>query len=80
MATKRLNVTLPEDVVKTLNEFAGPRSQSAFIAESVRYFAKRKKQQALARRLVEGYQATANEDLEITKSFEDVDFEDWNDD
>ena len=67
----RLNVTVPKDVAETLKEEAGARGQSAFIAESVRFYAKRLKRKRLMEALKEGYLATAKEGTELSKEFDD---------
>jgi len=66
----RVNVTLPEDVAETLKEMAGPRGQSSFIAQSVRFYARRLRRQRLLEELKEGYRATAREGLEISREFD----------
>ena len=70
MSAIRMNVTLPEEIVETLKEMAGPRGQSSFVAESIRYYAKRLKRQQLKKELEEGYKASAEEDLELSKEFD----------
>jgi len=34
----RINVTLPREVIESLNQIAGPRSRSRLIAESLREY------------------------------------------
>ena len=70
MSAIRMNVTLPEDIAETLKELAGPRGQSSFVAESIRYYAKRIKRQRLKKELEEGYKATAQEDRELNAVFD----------
>lgn len=70
MSSVRLNVTVPKDVAETLKEMAGPREQSSFIANSVRFYARKLKRKQLLEELKEGYQATAEEGLEIAKEFD----------
>ncbi len=73
----RLNITLPASVAEELNQFSGLRKRSQFIAEAIKLRIgqlKKKKMEAL---LAEGYQATENEGLEITQSFETIDLENW---
>ncbi len=70
MSAIRMNITLPEDIAQTLKEMAGPRGQSSFVAESIRFYAKRIKRQRLKKELEEGYKATANEDLALTRDFD----------
>ena len=70
MSAIRMNVTLPEDIAETLKELAGPRGQSSFVAESIRYYAKRIKRQRLKKELEEGYKATSQEDRELNSDFD----------
>jgi metal-responsive CopG/Arc/MetJ family transcriptional regulator len=41
MALARTNVTLPEDLLRQVDELAGPRGRSAFVAEAVKAKVKR---------------------------------------
>ncbi len=70
MSAVRMNVTLPEDVAETLKEMAGPRGQSSFVADSIRYYAKRIKRRKLLKELEEGYKAAAKEDQELNQEFD----------
>jgi metal-responsive CopG/Arc/MetJ family transcriptional regulator len=70
MGAIRLNVTLPDDIIKALKEFSGPREQSAFIAKSVRFYIEKLKKDQLKESLIEGYKATALEDLALNEEFE----------
>lgn len=36
MAMTRTNVTLPEEMIREIDELAGPRGRSAYVAEAVR--------------------------------------------
>jgi hypothetical protein len=36
MASVRTNVTLPEEIIREVDELAGPRGRSAYVAEAVR--------------------------------------------
>jgi len=47
MAAVRVNMTLPEDVIKLLNRKAKPGEKSAYIAEAVRQYAKKESQEEL---------------------------------
>ncbi len=76
--TIRLNITIPKDLAHALNRFAGPRKRSQFIAEAVRQQIKKKEKEELEKILEEGYQASAQESLAITKEFEIADLEGWN--
>jgi len=76
--TIRLNITIPKDLAYALNRFAGPRKRSQFIAEAVRQQIEKKEKEELEKILEEGYQASAQESLAITKEFEIADLEGWN--
>lgn len=43
MTLTRTNLTLPEDLVRQVDELAGPRGRSRFVAEAVEYKVKREK-------------------------------------
>lgn len=73
----RLNITLPRDLARALDECAGPRKRSQFIAEAIRERVKRKQKRELDRILEEGYRAVAKEDLAVAREFEVADLEGW---
>jgi metal-responsive CopG/Arc/MetJ family transcriptional regulator len=43
MALARTNVTLPEELLQEVDELAGPRGRSQFVAEAVKYKVKRER-------------------------------------
>lgn len=43
MALARTNLTLPEDLIRQVDELAGPRGRSRFVADAVAYRVKREK-------------------------------------
>lgn len=57
MGAVRMNITLPDDVVKILKKNTKAGEKSAFIAEAIRSFAKNESQQDLIKRMIQGYQA-----------------------
>lgn len=65
MAAIRVNMTLPEDVIKLLNKKAKSGEKSAYVAEAIRQYAKKESQEELIKRMIEGYAATAEEDLNL---------------
>jgi metal-responsive CopG/Arc/MetJ family transcriptional regulator len=77
--TVRLNITLPIAIAKDLNQAAPPRKRSQFIAEAIQQRIARKNKETLEALLAEGYQERRNEALEITKDFESIDLEHWDD-
>ena len=81
MATEsvRLNITLPADLAKELKHITASRKQSKFVAEAVEQKINQLMQKQLENDLEEGYKATSKEVLEITKDFDSVDLEGWDD-
>lgn len=75
MASKHLNITLPEELVAEMNSMVGPRERSAFISESLKAGLLKQKKEKLIQELKEGYLALAEEDLEINKEWETLDIE-----
>jgi metal-responsive CopG/Arc/MetJ family transcriptional regulator len=77
--TVRINVTLPREVIESLNQITGPRSRSRsrLIAESIREHIRQMKAAELEKRLEEGYCAMAAENIAMTEEFEAVDLEGW---
>jgi len=73
----RLNITLPSSITEELNQFASPRKRSQFIAEAIKMRIRQLKEKKIEASLTEGYLATKNEGLEITKEFEAIDIESW---
>ena len=77
MNTVRLNITLPVELSKQLDKLAGPRKKSRFIAETLRQRIERVQQEQLQKLLEEGYKATRKEALAISREFEEIDLEGW---
>ena len=75
--TVRINVTLPREVIESLNQIAGPRSRSRLIAESIREHIRQMKAAELEKQLEEGYCAAAAGNITMTEEFEAVDLEGW---
>lgn len=75
--TVRLNIILPQDLAKSLNEVAGPRNRSRVISESIREYLRQRKKSELDKQLEEGYRASAKENIALAKEFEAVDQEGW---
>jgi len=73
----RLNITLPRELAKALDEFTGPRKRSPFIAEALRQRIEQMEREELAKNLEEGYRATEQEGLVLAKEFETADLEGW---
>ncbi|MDX5584222.1 MAG: hypothetical protein QNK20_04735 [Aureibaculum sp.] len=73
----RLNITLPSSITEELNQFAAPRKRSQFIAEAIKLRIKQLKEKKIEAALEEGYITRKNEGFEITKEFEAIDIEGW---
>ncbi len=77
MGTVRLNITLPEDLVHQLDKLVGARKKSRFISEALRQRIEKIQNEQMQKLLEEGYKARKAESLAITKEFESVDLEGW---
>jgi metal-responsive CopG/Arc/MetJ family transcriptional regulator len=77
--TVRLNITVPKELARALNEFAGPRKRSRFIVDAVRKEIDQKRKEELEKALEEGYRASAKESLALAREFEGADLEGWDD-
>ena len=73
----RIKVTLPKELIESVNQIAGPRSRSRLIAESLREHIRQIKKDELEKQLEEGYRAAAKESIALTREFEAVDLEGW---
>ncbi|MBA3011129.1 MAG: hypothetical protein KKF12_10670 [Proteobacteria bacterium] len=73
----RLNITLPFSIAEELNQITESRKRSQFVAEAIRLRIMQLKDKKLEALLGEGYQAEKKEGLKITKEFEAIDFENW---
>ncbi len=77
---KTIQIELPEAIEEQLNSIS--QDQQDFIMEAIKEKIKQKtaiktNTEPLTESLIEGYQATYQEDLNLTSDFEPVDFEDW---
>ena len=77
MHTVRLNITLPQDLVHQLDNLVGPIKKSRFITETLRQRIEKMKNDQILKLLEEGYKARKAESLAITKEFEPIDLEAW---
>jgi len=75
--TVRLNITLPKDLVQDLNELSEHRKRSRFITDAIRQMVEQKRKEKLERALEEGYRNNKKESLVLSKEFEDIDLEGW---
>ena len=70
----RLNITLPESVVKVLAE---QRNKSRFIAEAVEEKFEREKRRKIEQLMVEGYQEAQKEGKMLRDDWEKAGLEEW---
>jgi metal-responsive CopG/Arc/MetJ family transcriptional regulator len=77
MRAVRLNIMLPEQIVREIEKRSKPRKRNQFILKAVERHLETLKKQELEALLEEGYKATRREALCITKEFESVDLEGW---
>ena len=75
--TVRINVTLPRELIESINQIAGPRSRSRLISESLREYIRQIKQDELEKQLEKGYRAAAKENITLAAEFKAVDLEGW---
>lgn len=68
--TIRLNITLPQSLVSSLDEVAGHRKRSRFIAKAVQEKIEQIKNKEMEALLKEGYQTHQAESIAIVKDFE----------
>ena len=77
MNTVRLNITLPEELARQLDNLAGSKKKSSFIAETLRQRIEEVQNEQLQILLEEGYKSTKQQSLAIAKEFELLDLEGW---
>ena len=73
--TVRVNITLPEDVLKSLDSITEPRERSRFITTAVMEKIERRQKEELSLLLKEGYLERRQEALELSREFEAADLE-----
>ncbi len=69
MNTARLNITLPEDVVRILS---GVKNKSAYIAEAIRERRQIEEKEKMRKKIDATYREAAKEDYETYKEWEDT--------
>lgn len=70
---KTIQLELPDPIVNFIHSLA--KQEDVFIREAIEEKVAREKKSNLTSLLMEGYQATVQEDLSIAKEFEHADFE-----
>jgi metal-responsive CopG/Arc/MetJ family transcriptional regulator len=79
MSSSRLNIVLPDALIREIDQLAGRRKRSQFIADAVKRQIVQLEKERLRRVLAEGYRATRHEDERLTSEFETSDLEGWDD-
>jgi len=79
MRKVRVNFTIPEEVVKALNKRVEKRKRSAFVTLAVSEKLNKIDKEELIKNLVEGYQASAEEDAILSNEWESATLENWPD-
>ena len=77
MRTARMNITIPQEVARKVDELTGPRKRSQFISEALKHRIDEIEHEKLQQALQEGYKARREENRAMTKEFEPVDLEGW---
>jgi metal-responsive CopG/Arc/MetJ family transcriptional regulator len=74
MRMVRLNITLPDDLVKQLKQ---EKNKSRFIAEALREKINREKRKETERLMKEGYSESSREDQKLNSDWEKTSLEEW---
>jgi len=77
MSVVRMNITLPEELARQIDELVEPKKKSQFIAETLQQRIERIQHEKLQKILEEGYKARKKESQSLAKEFEPVDLEGW---
>lgn len=67
---KTIEVDIPEEIIKEIDSLS-----EDFVIKAIREKIEREKENKLRNLLIEGYQASKEEDLDLAKDFEPADFE-----
>jgi len=73
----RMNITIPEDLARQLDQLVNSRKKSRFIAETLKERVKKIEEDKLQKMLEEGYKRRKKESLSISRDFESIDLEGW---
>ena len=77
MSMVRMNITIPKELACQLDQIAGHRKKSHFITEALSERIRKMEDQMLKNALEEGYKSRRIESLSISKDFEPVGLEGW---
>ena len=73
----RMNITISEELAHQMEELTGPRKRSQFISEALEHRIEEIRHEKTQKTLEEGYKARKEESHSITKEFQAVDLEGW---
>ena len=73
----RMNITIPEDLARQLDQLVDSRKKSRFITETLKKRVKKIEKDKLQKMLEEGYKRRKEESLSISRDFESIDLEGW---
>lgn len=79
MNNTRLNIVLPDALIREIDQVAGMRKRSQFIADAVKRRIIDLEKDRLRKEMEEGYRVARQEDEELTKEFGGADLEGWDD-
>jgi len=77
MRAVRMNITIPEELARQVEKLTNPRKRSQFISEALKHRIEEIQRERVQKALEEGYKARKEESHLITKEFEAVDLEGW---
>ena len=75
--SKRINIVLPEDTVRTIDRLAPPGERSRFINQAVQHFVTHRSTEAVRTQLEKAAVRDQDLDLEIAQEWFAVDQESW---
>jgi metal-responsive CopG/Arc/MetJ family transcriptional regulator len=75
--TVRLSITLQKDLFQALDKLTGPRKRSQFISKAIELSLRNAEKEKIERLLEKGYRATKQEGIGLSKKFENIDMEGW---
>ena len=77
MRVVRMNITIPQELARQVDQLTGPRKRSQFISEALNHRIEEIQREKAQKALEEGYKARKEESHLITKEFEAADLEGW---
>jgi metal-responsive CopG/Arc/MetJ family transcriptional regulator len=77
MRVVRMNITIPQELARQVDELTDPRKRSQFISEALKRQIEEIQREKAQKALEEGYKARKEESHSITREFEAADLEGW---